>query len=140
MSAPPSTLATSLAILRWLARIGSIASALVIALFFVGEGFIPADVAAREWLGLLFFPVGVLAGMALAWWREALGGALAVASLLAFYFLYGLLLTGGFPRGGAFLLLASPGLLFLLYGLLSHLSSPRMCLPPRPARERMPPS
>jgi hypothetical protein len=54
--------------------------------------------------------------MVVAWWREALGGGIAVASLAAFYLL-DRVLSSSFPRGFAFALLAVPGFLFLLCGL-----------------------
>ena len=105
--------------LRWIARVCSILSVGVLLLFFVGEGFNPTKVAPREWVGLLFFPFGVVVGLMLAWWREGLGGVISVGSLLAFYVLYGLLLSGAIPRGSAFLLFAAPGGLFVVCWMLS---------------------
>jgi hypothetical protein len=104
-----------------MARIGSIASLGLLLLFFVGEGFSPARVALKQWAGLAFFPVGVVAGMVVAWRREGLGGGITVLSLLAFYGVYGALLSGDFPRGWAFIVFAAPGGLFLAYWLLSRL-------------------
>jgi hypothetical protein len=66
---------------------------------------------------LVFFPIGVIAGMAVAWVREGLGGAITVFSLIAFYLMH-LLFSGGFPRGWAFVAFASPGFLFLAHWLL----------------------
>jgi hypothetical protein len=109
-----------LSVIRWLARIGSIASLGLIALFFFGEGFNPSRVAAREWIGLLFFPVGLALGMVLGWWHERLGGGIATASLLAFYFVYGLLLVGRLPTGLAFVVFGIPGILFLIYGIIAQ--------------------
>ncbi len=62
----------------WIWSAGSVA--LVVA-FILGEG---GPCNTNEWIGFLFFPLGICAGIILAWWREALGGALTVASLLAF--------------------------------------------------------
>lgn len=56
-----------------------------------------------------------MAGMAIAWWSEWLGGAISVASLLAFYLVYGLLLSDRFPGGGYFIVFAAPGFLFLTH-------------------------
>jgi hypothetical protein len=106
--------------LRWAARVGSVISIGILLLFIIGEGFHPAKVAPREWVGLLFFPGGVVAGMIVGWWREGLGGAIAVASLLAFYLVYGFLLSGKFPSGAAFLVFAAPGFLFLTHWLLTR--------------------
>jgi hypothetical protein len=50
-------------------------------------------------------------GLALAWWREAAGAAVAGASLTAFY-LYYALLTGRLPGGPWFLIFTAPAALF----------------------------
>ena len=98
--------------LRRIARLWALLSLLLLLVFLVGEGGPPPS-RLRDWLGLLFFPVGVAAGLLLTWWRERLGGAVAMASLVAFYVvLY--LFDGRFPRGPYFFLVAAPGLLFLL--------------------------
>jgi hypothetical protein len=103
--------------LRWLARIGSVISLGLLLLFFLGEGFNPAKVASPEWIGFLFFPIGVAAGMLVGWWREGLGGAITTLSLLAFYGIYGFLLNGRLWQGAAFIAFAAPGILFLVYWL-----------------------
>jgi hypothetical protein len=87
----------------------------VLLLFLTGEdGLIGRDGWAKvrpvEWFGLLCFPFGVLLGLALAWWREALGAAVAAGSLAAFYG-YHLLLAGRLPGGPWFLLFAAPAAL-----------------------------
>ena len=111
--------------LRWLARIGSIVSLALLLLFYIGEGFHPAKVAPHEWVGFLFFPIGVAAGMVVGWWREGWGGAITTVSLLAFYGVYGFLLNGSLWQGGAFIAFAAPGMLFLVYWLgLQHLQKP----------------
>jgi len=108
-------------ILRWIARIWSIASIGLILLFFAGEGFDPASVALKDWVGLIFFPTGVVIGMLVAWWNEVWGGGIATMSLLAFYGVYGYLLSDTFPKGWAFIIFSIPGFLFLVYWLLPHL-------------------
>ena len=97
--------------LRWIARVWSVASVSLLLFFVVGEGIHPTSPAATEWLVLLLFPVGVAVGMIVAWWREGLGGAVTVVSLVLFYLLTGVL--GRFPRGGWFLAFSAPGFLFL---------------------------
>jgi hypothetical protein len=106
--------------LRLTARVLSLASIGTIPLFFIGEGFIPARVAAREWIGLLFFPCGVIAGMIIGWWREGPGGTVTLGSLAGFYLVYGLLLSGNIAQGWAFIAFALPGFLFLLCSLLDQ--------------------
>jgi hypothetical protein len=110
--------------IRWTARVWAIASIGLILAFLVGEGFHPSQVRAREWLGLLFFPVGICAGMVLAWWKEGLGGAITVLSLVAFYGIH-LATAGTFPRGWAWWVFAAPGFLFLLSWQQSRAGGPR---------------
>lgn len=102
--------------LRWTARVWSVASVGLVLAFIVGEGFNPSG--PNEWLGVLFFPVGISVGMILAWWKEGLGGSITVGSLLAFYVVH-LTTAGTLPKGWAWLAFAAPGFLFLL---LSHAS------------------
>jgi hypothetical protein len=104
---------------RWAARLLSLLSIGVLLLFIIGEGFNPLHLAPRELLLSLFFPIGVLLGMGLAWRWEALGGTLTIGSLLAFYAVHWLG-SGQFPGGVFFALFASPGLLFLLAALTAR--------------------
>jgi hypothetical protein len=101
--------------LRWLARATGLLSMGVLLLFLTGaDGLIGGGNAARvrpaEWVGLLLFPFGVLLGLALAWWREALGAAVAAGSLAAFYGYY-VLLAGRAPGGPWFLIFTAPAAL-----------------------------
>jgi hypothetical protein len=75
------------------------------------------QIAPKHWVGFLFFPVGVIAGMLLGWWREALGGAVTVGSLLGFYLIYGWFLNNQIWLGVWFIIFALPGILFLISGL-----------------------
>jgi hypothetical protein len=99
-------------LLRLIARATSAISVGALLLFVVGgdEGFRPTG---QELVGLLFFPAGVAIGLALAWWREGLGASVALASLAAFYVVYGVLLSDRFPNGPWFLIFTSPAALFL---------------------------
>jgi hypothetical protein len=105
--------------LEWIARIGSVVSLTLLVALFIGEALHPSQVARSEWVGLLFFPIGVTVGMIIAWWKEGLGASITVVSLIAFYFLYGYLLRNH-VGGWAFVTFASPGFLFLLHWLLQH--------------------
>ena len=73
--------------------------------------------APKQWVGFIFFPVGVITGMLLGWWREVLGGVVTVVSLLGFYLIYGWLLNGQIWLGAWFIVFALPGILFLISGL-----------------------
>ena len=102
--------------LRWLARATGLVSMGVLLLFLTGnDGLVTtsawAKVRPAEWLFLLFFPFGLMLGLALAWWREALGAAVAAGSVAAFYVSYALL-TGGLPGGPWFLVFTAPAVLF----------------------------
>src|SRR5438132_2403332 len=59
--------------LRWTARAASLLSIGIILLFFVG--FNPGSVRPGEWVGLAFFPAGVVIGMIVAWWKDGLAPA-----------------------------------------------------------------
>ena len=97
-------------ILRWSARVTSIGSITLLLLFMWGEDFSKAS--ARELVGLSFFPLGVMTGLAMAWWREALGASVAALSLSTFYLVYGVLLSERLPGGPWFVLFTSPAALF----------------------------
>jgi len=106
-----------LTIIELLARVGSLASLTLLILLFAGEGFHPSEISRNEWAGLLFFPIGVMIGMIVAWWKEGVGSAIMLLSLLAFYLVYGYLLRSHIG-GWALIAFASPGFLFLLHWLL----------------------
>lgn len=102
-------------IVRWSARILSIASIVMLLLFLFGEGD-PSEIGQitlREWVLFAFFPFGVMAGMIIGWWREGLGGAITTGSLVLFYVM-NLALHGDMPGGPYFVIFALPGLLFLV--------------------------
>ena len=106
---------------RWIARGWSILSIVFVFAFAVGEGVQGSGPrpTPQEWVGLALWPIGVCVGLAVAWYREELGGALALVCLIVFY-VWNLLRSGHLARGPFFFLVAAPGLLFLLAGLLSH--------------------
>lgn len=106
-----------LAVIKWFARLSSIVSITLMAMMLVGEEFHPSEISRNEWVGLLFFPFGVVIGMVIAWWKEGIGALVTVGSLTSFYLVYGYLL--GRPVGPWFVVFASPGFLFLLHWLLS---------------------
>ncbi len=105
---------------RWIARIWSIASILIFLLLCVGEGI--HYTGPMQWLGFLFYPVGVAVGMILAWQREGLGGAITVGCLVVFYIIH-FATVGTLPKGWGWLTLAAPGFLFLLCGYRTRKAS-----------------
>jgi hypothetical protein len=107
-----------LAVIELLARVGSIASITLLLMLFIGEGLNPSKISANEWAGLLFFPIGVVIGMTIAWWKEGVGSVITVGSLIGFYLVWGYFLRNHIG-GWWFLVFASPGFLFLVHWLLS---------------------
>jgi hypothetical protein len=116
-------------LIRWAARILSIAIIFLLMLFALGEDGVTSGAGVRgsEFIGLLFFPVGIAAGFIIGWKNELLGGVISGASLVCFYLVYGLAMTGRVPRGAWFAAFTVPGFLFLAYGLvrLFRNNSPR---------------
>jgi hypothetical protein len=94
----------------------------MILLFFVGEALPHGgpNLARMNWPERLMFLAMFLsvAGFALLWWRELLGGLLVVAATAAFYGL-NYYASGKFP-GGAFPLFYIPGILAILSWGLSR--------------------
>jgi hypothetical protein len=76
--------------------------------------------AAGEALLFLFFPVGVIVGFFVAWWRELAGGLITVVSLALFG--ASLFLAKGQMLGGYFFLFAAPGFLHITSALIHHLA------------------
>jgi hypothetical protein len=103
----------AMVLFRWSARLLSIASTALLLLFVFGEKFEASKVTGRQWLAFVFFPLGIVAGFAVAWWKEGLGAGISVVSLLIFYLIFVLLLRGNLARGVWFLVFAIPGFLFL---------------------------
>jgi hypothetical protein len=104
---------------RWLARLTSLLSLGIVAMFLLAEPFNPKNVRPREWAGFICFPIGVMLGLIIAWWKEGLGAAISLASLAAFYLVYGLLM-GSNVSSIAFVVFASPAFFFLMAWLLSR--------------------
>jgi hypothetical protein len=107
--------------LEWIARAASVASIALLVMLFLGEAFHPSQITFQEWAGLIFFPIGVVAGMIIAWRKEALGGFVTVASLVGFYLVYGYLLRNHIG-GWFFLAFAAPGFLFVVHWFLCRVT------------------
>jgi hypothetical protein len=97
-------------------------SALAVAfilMFAIGEG-IPNPLALTGWERVLMFFSGlVFAGLIAGWFREAAGACLTLGGFAGFY-LANRAMTGSWPRGPFFALLAAPGLFFLAVWLLGR--------------------
>lgn len=112
-----SDIGLPLAVIELFARVGSIASITLLVMIFFGEGS-RSDISRNEWIGLTFFPLGVVIGMIISWWKEGVGSVLTVASLIGFYLVYGYLLENHIG-GWWFIVFASPGFLFLAHWFLN---------------------
>jgi hypothetical protein len=112
--------------LRVAARAASVICLAIIFLFFLGQDFEFGKVSAGEWIGIGFFPVGVLIGLVLAWEEELIGGAITLVSIAGFYLVYGWLLNSTFQMGWGLVPFILPGLLFLAYGYLRIQPRPKV--------------
>jgi len=104
-------------ILRWIARIWAALMAAMILFIFIGnaaaDGIGPIfHLTFRETLMMVAFLI-VFAGLILAWKWERLGGWMIIGGMAAFYIL-DFAFSGDFPRGPFFLIIALPGILFLI--------------------------
>jgi hypothetical protein len=105
----------NLRILNWLARIWSIVSIAFILIFFLGSLLGPDKGGENDpsILMFVFFPIGLLIGLILAWKWKFTGGLIAVLSIILFHLTIE-------PEFNLFIeLLAFPGLLFLILGVIS---------------------
>ena len=100
-------------------RVLSVVSIVVILLFLFGEPFNPTRLSSSELLLMVFFPFSVIAGMIIAWWKESVGSAIAIAGLAAFYLAH-VVISGKLPHGWAFLAFTSPAFLFLAHWMMTH--------------------
>ena len=107
-------------VLGWIARILSLISAGMLLAFLFGGNERPPNL--NEIAGLIFFPGGILLGMALGWRHEIFGGVVTVSSLMGFY-IWHYAAGGNLPSGPYFLIFALPGILFLVAGCLRRIQT-----------------
>ncbi len=113
----------TLLILRWIARIWSYIVVTFIVLF-VGAHFFESgsgigSMSLENAIAFTFFPIGITAGLIIAWWKEGLGGIIATGSIIGFHLT--MLFIHGKPDFVLLIeLLAVPGPLFIIYWLLSR--------------------
>lgn len=106
--------------LRWIAHAWGLASGLLLLAFAFG-GREHVWLSAREAVGFLLFPVGVVAGFVVAWRRELFGGLITVGSL-GLFSLWLFARDGRLALGPFFLLFSAPGFLHVVGGLLAKRS------------------
>jgi len=104
-------------IIRWIARIWAALMAAFILFMFIGDtvmdGIGPIfHLTFRESLMMAAFVI-VFVGLILAWKWERLGSWMIIGGMAAFYIL-DFAFSGDFPRGPFFLIIALPGVLFLI--------------------------
>lgn len=109
-------------VLRWVGRAWGLASGGLLLLFLFGgrENLRPT---AEQAALMLFFPVGVLLGFAVAWRSDLAGGLITVGSLAGFYLAIAAL-GGAVPTTPYFLLFAGPGFLHLAAALAARRRKP----------------
>lgn len=105
-------------LLRIVARAADALCLAIIILFLIGEDLVFTDLSTIDWIGFLFFPLGVFVGLVFAWREELLGGSLIVTSVAGFYFLYGGLLNPTIQQSWTLLPFLIPGMLFIIYGVV----------------------
>jgi len=109
-------MSTAAAILRWTAHAwGAASSVLLLAFAFGGREHL--RFTGGEALAFLLFPIGVIVGFVVAWWRGLVGGLITVGSLALFY-LYAFV-GGSKWVGPYFILFAAPGFLHIASVLLA---------------------
>jgi hypothetical protein len=107
-------------VIRWTARIGTAASLLFLSAFIFGDAERGGNwPTMTQWVALAFFPTGIVIGLLTALRKEVLGGGIAVVSLLGFY-VWRFAVTGHLAAGPWIALIAAPGALFLIAGLLAN--------------------
>jgi hypothetical protein len=107
-------------LVRWTARGWAAASLLFLSAFIFGDAERSGNwPTIAQWIGLAFFPIGIIVGMLVAFWKELPGGGITVGSLIGFY-AWHFVASGKLAAGPWFALVAAPGFLFLLAGLLRN--------------------
>ncbi len=107
--------------IKWVARILSICCIGILLLFFIGEGNMSefAKISIGEWILFLFFPIGLMIGLIVSWWKEGIGGSIVVGSVILFNIVDNIL-SGRLKLEFEFLVFAIPGILFILHKYLMN--------------------
>lgn len=105
--------ATLAEIFRWIARLGSLVSIFILALFVFGGQEELKFLSANEVLGFCLFPITVVAGFLIAWKWELVGGLVSILGLIGFY-LWNFASSGSLATGPWFIIFSSPAFVFFL--------------------------
>ena len=109
-------------IIRWIARIwAALMVAFMLFMFIahiVEDGIGPIVGFTTRDAFMMVSMFGSIIGLGLAWKWERLGGWMTVGGMLAFY-LFDYIFSGDFPQGPTFLIIAFPGILFLILAYAS---------------------
>lgn len=103
--------------MRWTARVIGAASLLLLLLFLFDGSGDRMKMSVGDIIAELIFPVGIIFGLILSWRTELAGGAVTLASVVSFYFIYGWMLEESLMQTWWFVFFAIPGVLFLTYGI-----------------------
>lgn len=107
-----------LPILKWTARISSIVSIGLILLFLIADSEANLTVTLNDVILMLFFPLGVIAGMIFSWYKPGEEAKYSLFALAAFYAMH-YYIAGRFPQGSAFFFFVLPSLIFLVYWFIA---------------------
>ena len=112
----------NIAILRRVARIWGGLSAAFMLFFILGHLFGDESSGTpnvAETIGLAFFPLGLMIGLIVAYWKEFTGGIIATGCIIGFHIT--MLIAGGNPDFNPFIDgLAVPGVLYLVAWYLAR--------------------
>ncbi len=104
-------------IIGWIARSLSILTVGLLALFLIGEPTNLRTVSVQTLLLIVFFPLGLIVGLVIGWWRELAGGIVSAGCLVAFCLL-NWTFNGRPPNVAPLLIFAVPGALFIIAGII----------------------
>lgn len=111
-----------LTIFRRIARVFSILFIILILGFLLGDEIDPGKLSDGNWIGLLYFPIGVIGGLIIAWKHELIGGTISLLCLWIFYLLYPLTFHAQVPHIVSILIFSLPAILFLVSGIYGYLA------------------
>jgi len=107
----------TISVIRWITRIIGILIVLLFLVFFIGETDFskPFSLPVNEIILILFIPVGLIAGIIIAWKREIMGGIIIAASVLLFNITA--YISEGFSFEMDFGIFAFVGLMYIICGV-----------------------